>query len=77
MKSGKRKKGPSSELASLTVSMLLSLIYFITVCWVVPVAPMIIVWMLDLPFTVFLVLWLNGLSFLGLAWFYLSKKNPK
>jgi hypothetical protein len=75
MQRDKQRKKARSELASLTISMLLSLIYFITVCWVMPVTPMIIVWMFDLPFKAFLALWISGLPFFSLSWYYLSKKR--
>jgi len=38
---------------------------------------MIITWLLDLPFTSFMVLWTAGLPFLSLAWycFFKTRKN--
>jgi len=67
----------NSELANLTVSMLLNLVYFVAVSWVLPVIPMLIVLMCGWPFTAFLILWLSGLPFIGLAFYYISKmKTP-
>jgi len=62
-----------SELAGLTVSMLLSLAYFVTVCWVFPVIPMLVVLIYGLPFTTFMAIWLCGLPFAGLALYYFYK----
>jgi hypothetical protein len=53
--------------------MLLSLAYFVAICWIFPVIPMIIVLMYGLPFTSFLILWLIGLPFTGLAFYYFYK----
>ena len=64
------KETRDSELAGLTVSMLLSLAYFVTVCWVFPVIPMIVVLIYGLPFAAFMTIWLGGLPFAGLALYY-------
>ena len=73
-----KDKQINSELASLTVSMLLSLIYLVfVVCWIIPVTPIMIVWMLDLSFTTVLTLWIVGSSFLCLPLYYFSKIKGK
>lgn len=69
------KKTEDSELASLTVSMLLSLAYFVAVCWILPVIPMAIVTMFGWPFTAFLALWLGGSLVTGLAFYYYFRKR--
>ena len=69
------KKARDSELAGLTVSVLLSLAYLLAICWVFPVIPMAIVSALGLPWTDFPVLWLGGSLFTGLAFYYYSKKR--
>jgi hypothetical protein len=75
MENDRQRKKASAELASSTVSMLMNLAYLITICWVVPVAPMFIVWILDLPFTDFIALWSCGVPLLSLMWYYLTKKK--
>jgi hypothetical protein len=77
MQRNERGKSTRSELASLTVSMLLSMIYFMTVCWVMPVVPMVIVWVFDMSFTSFMALWFSGLPFFSLSWYYLLKTKKK
>ena len=75
MQNDKQRKKASAELASSTVSMLMSFVYLVTICWVVPVAPMVIVWMLDLSFITFLLIWSWGLPILSLVWYYFTKKK--
>jgi hypothetical protein len=75
MQNDKQKKKASDELASSTVSMLMNLAYLMTICWVVPVVPMVITWTLDLSFIAFIVLWSLGLPLLSLLWYYLTKKK--
>lgn len=69
------KKTGNSELANLTVSMLLSLAYFVTVCWIFPVIPVAIVSILELSVTAFLILWLGGSLFAGLTFYYFRKRK--
>ena len=70
------KGSRDSELASLTVSMLLSLAYFVAVCWIFPVIPMAIVSIFELPVTAFFALWLGGSLFAGLT-LYLNFRKRK
>ena len=70
------KRSGDSELASLTVSMLLSLAYFVAVCWIFPVIPMAIVSIFELPVTAFFALWLGGSLFTGLT-LYLNFRKRK
>ena len=65
----------SLELAASTVSMLLSLVYLVAVCWIIPVIPVMIVWFLDLSYTSFLTLWLGGLPFAFLPLYYFVKNK--
>ncbi|MCW4020619.1 MAG: hypothetical protein NWF14_05260 [Candidatus Bathyarchaeota archaeon] len=67
------KRARNSELASLTVSMFLSIVFFTAVFWAFPFIPMLIVLMYDLPFTVFITLWLFGLPFTAAAFYYIFK----
>jgi len=69
----KRKSHESSELAELTASVLLSALFFTAVLWVFPVIPIIIGLMYGLTFTAFITLWLIGLPFSGLAFYYIFK----
>ena len=64
-----------SETADLTVSMLLNLAYFVGVCWIIPVIPIMIVLMCGWPFAAFLALWLIGLPFIGYALYYFFLKG--
>ena len=57
-----------SKVASINGSMLASLIYLVTICWVVPIFPIVIIWFFDLNFLGLLFLWVDGLPFLCLAW---------
>jgi hypothetical protein len=75
MENDRQRKKASAELASSTVSMLMNLAYLITICWVVPVSPMLIVWILDLPFTAFIALWSFGVPLLSLMWYYITRKK--
>jgi hypothetical protein len=75
MENDKQRKKASAELASSTIFLLMSFAYLVTICWVVPVAPMFIVWILDLPFTAFIALWTCGVPLLSLMWYYLTKKR--
>ena len=77
MQNGKQRKKASAELANSTVSMLMSFVYLITICWVVPVVPMVLVWVLDLSFVTFLLLWCWGLPMLSLVWYLFTKKKTK
>ena len=63
------------KLAASTVSMLLSLIYLVAVCWIIPVIPVMIVWFLDLSYTSFLSLWLGGLPLAFLPLYYFVKNK--
>jgi len=72
-----RDERPSSELATLTVSMLLSLGYLMAVCWVIPVAPLMIAWMLDWTFTAFLTIWFGGLPLTSLILYSCSKMRGR
>lgn len=69
----KKRSSEKSELAELTVSMVLSVLFFTAVFWIFPVIPIVIVLMSGLSFTVFLTLWLIGLPFTGLAFYYIFK----
>ena len=69
----KKRSSEKSELAELTVSMVLSVLFFTAVFWIFPVIPIVIVLMSGLSFTVFLTLWLIGLPFTGLASYYIFK----
>jgi len=71
----KQRRADRKELANLTVSMVLSFTYMVIVCWVVPIAPMIIIWLADWTFLDFLTLWLVGLPFACLPLYYLVKKK--
>jgi len=73
MQNQKKRKKTSVKLVNSTVLMAMSLVYLMTICWVVPFGPMIIVWMFDLPFTSFMIIWSSGLPFLSLAWYYFLK----
>jgi len=68
----KRSRG-NSELAELTTSMVLSVLFFTAIFWIFPVIPIMIVLMCGLSFTIFLTLWLIGLPFTGLAFYYIFK----
>jgi len=69
----KRKSNETSELAELTTSVILSIIFFTAILWIFPVIPIMIVLMCGLTFTAFLTLWLIGLPFTGLAFYYCFK----
>jgi len=69
----KKKSSEGSELAELTASMALTLLFFTAIFWVFPLIPIVIVLMCGLSFTVFLTLWLIGLPFTGLAFYYIFK----
>ena len=71
---GKEKR---ARLVDSTSSLVISFVYLLTICWVAPVAPMIITWIFDLPFTSFMILWASGLPFLSLAWYYFFKTRKK
>lgn len=75
MQRSKQRKAEKAELASLTVSVVLSFTYLVIVCWIVPIAPMIIIWMADWTFSAFLTLWLVGLPFACLPLCYFFKKK--
>jgi len=63
------------ELAASTVLMLLSLIYLVAVCWIIPVIPVMIVWFLDLSYISFLTLWLGGLPLACLPLYYFVRNR--
>jgi|GEM_PF-3759067 len=65
----------NSELANLTISMLLSLAYFFAVCWIFPVIPMAIFTIFELSVTAFLALWLGGSLFAGLTLYFNFRKR--
>ena len=67
------KSNKNSELAELTTSMILSVLFFTSIFWIFPVIPIVIVLMCGLTFTAFLSLWLIGLPFTGLAFYYIFK----
>lgn len=69
----KRKSSGNTELAELTTSMILSLLFFSAILWVFPVIPIVIGLMYGLTFTAFMTLWLIGLPFAGLAFYYVFK----
>jgi len=69
------KRNGDSELGNLTVSMLLSLAYFVAVCWIFPVIPMAIVSVFELSVTAFLALWLGGSLFAGLTLYFNFRKR--
>jgi len=69
----RKKSYRNSELVELTTSMILSILFFTAVFWIFPVIPIVIVLMCGLPFTTFLSLWLIGLPFTGLAFYYIFK----
>jgi len=69
----KRRSNENSELAELTTSMVLSVLFFTAIFWIFPVIPIMIVLMYALSFPVFLTLWLIGLPFTGLAFYYIFK----
>jgi hypothetical protein len=71
----KQRRAEKAELASLTVSVVLSFTYFLIVCWIVPIAPMIITWMADWAFSTFVSLWLVGLPFACLPLGYFLKRK--
>ena len=71
---GTRRTG-NSELANLTISMLLSLAYFLAVCWIFPVIPMAIFTIFELSVTAFLALWLGGSLFAGLTLYFNFRKR--
>lgn len=71
---GTRRTG-NSELANLTISMLLSLAYFVAVCWIFPVIPMAIFTIFELSVTAFLALWLGGSLFAGLTLYFNFRKR--
>jgi len=71
---GTRRTG-NSELANLTISMLLSLAYFFAVCWIFPVIPMAIFTIFELSVTAFLALWLGGSLFAGLTLYFNFRKR--
>ncbi|MDH5794839.1 MAG: hypothetical protein OEZ24_01895 [Candidatus Bathyarchaeota archaeon] len=75
MRRDKQRRADRKELANLTVSMVLSFTYMVIVCWIVPIAPMIIIWLADWTFSDFLTLWLVGLPFACLPLYYLVKKK--
>ena len=77
MRNQKSKEKTRAQLVDSTSSLIISLTYMITICWVVPIAPMIITWILDLPFTSFMVIWTVGLPFLSLAWYYFFKTRKR
>jgi len=65
----------NSEMANSTVSMLISLAYFVAVCWVVPIIPAVLGIMYSLPSTIFLALWVTGSLFIGLASHHFFKEK--
>lgn len=69
----KRKSSGDSELAELTASMILSVLFFTAILWVFPIIPIIIGLMYGLTFTAFMTLWLIGLPFTGLAFYYIFR----
>jgi len=69
----RKKSSRTSELAELTTSMVLSVLFFTAIFWIFPVIPIVIVLMCGLPFPAFLTLWLIGLPFTGLAFYYIFK----
>lgn len=75
MQKNKQRKTEQTELADLTVSLVLSITYLVTVCWIVPIAPMVIIWMADWTFSAFLGLWLAGLPFACLSICYFLRKK--
>lgn len=64
-----------SQLANLTVSMVLTLAYLVAVCWIVPVIPMVIALVYGWPFTAFLAVWLIGLSISSYAFYCFFKRK--
>jgi len=62
-----------SELADLTASMVMNIVFFAAVFWIFPFIPMVIVLLYGLPFTTFVTLWLIELPFSGLAFYIIFK----
>jgi len=77
LKNLKRKEKAQANLVNSTSSLIMNFVYMLTICWVAPVAPMIITWILDLPFTSFMIVWASGLPFLSLSWYYFFKTVEK
>jgi len=77
LKSRTGKEKTRARLVDSTSSLVISFMYLLTICWVAPVAPMIITWILDLPFTSFMILWASGLPFLSLAWYYFLRLEKR
>jgi hypothetical protein len=68
-------KERNKELSDLTATMFLTLAYSLSICWVIPVVPMILVFMLNYSFTSFITLWMVGLPICALFLFYLYRKG--
>jgi len=77
LKTRGRKTSTREELADSTSLLIVSFTYMLTICWVVPVAPMIITWILDLTFSSFMIIWTSGLPFLSLAWYCFFKTRER
>jgi len=73
LKNRKSKEKTRAKLADSTSSLVISLTYMLTICWVVPIAPMILTWSLDFSLASFMITWAAGFPFLSLAWYYLLR----
>ncbi|RJS75188.1 hypothetical protein CW712_05140 [Candidatus Bathyarchaeota archaeon] len=68
-----KKQTNNSKLAELTASMVLSLVFFTAVFWIFPLIPIVITLMFEWPFTSFVSLWLAGLPFTAIAFYYIFR----
>ena len=68
-------KDKKRELEDLTTILLRSLLFFIIICWIMPIAPIIVTCLLDLPFNYFLFIWLGGMPLPIILLYYLVKKH--
>jgi len=75
MQTNKQGKRRESQPPSSTVTMLANLLYLVTVCWVIPVVPMVIVWVLRWSFGAFLVMWVDAMPLLITGWYLLFKAS--
>jgi hypothetical protein len=64
------------DLASLTTTVINSLLFYLTVCWVIPFIPMMMSLMLGWELWTFLEIWLIGILFstVTLAALYMKRK---
>ena len=75
MQKSRRRDSRSPDLSELTISLFSSLLYITTICWLIPVSPLVIAWILDWSFPNFVSAWFGGTPVFCLILYYCLRKS--